>query len=262
MLKAFAKINLSLFVTGLREDGYHEIRSIFIKIGLFDAIWITPHTHPEVTATLGPDAKDNIVWKALQNRPYRIHIQKNIPIGAGLGGGSSDAASVLKFFERNRAIKFASLLGSDVPFFIYDSNAAIVKGRGEIVEPFEIKPSFFIVLYNPGVEFCTREGYKLLREKRLYYPSKEADERILQIKNSLIRGNLKELGRLIFNTFEEIHEESFITEFKEFMEKMGACCALMTGSGSTLFAIFEEFPKDLFENYHDRFIFTSPLQPT
>ncbi len=262
MLKAFAKINLSLFVTGLREDGYHEIMSIFIKIGLFDTICITPYTRPEVTATSGPKGKDNIVWKALRNRPYRVHIRKNIPIGAGLGGGSSDAAAVLKFFEKNRAIRFASSLGSDVPFFVYESNGAIVRGKGEIVEPFDIKPSFSIVLYNPGVEFSTREGYKLLKEKRLYYPSIEAEERILQIKNNLIHGNLRELGKLIFNSFEEIHVESFIWDFKELMEKMGACCTLMTGSGSSLFAIFEEFPEELFENFHDRFIFTSPLQST
>lgn len=259
MLKAYAKINLSLFVTGLREDGFHEIRSVFLKIGLFDAIWISPHSYPVVTTTSGPAGKDNIVWEALKNRPYRVHIKKNIPIGAGLGGGSSDAAAVLKFFEKKKAFESAPDIGSDVPFFIYESNAAIVRGRGEVVEPFQVTKPFFVVLYNPEVEFSTASGYKLLKEKRLYYQMDDANEKILEIKKILLQGNLHGLRQLIYNSFEEIQRESFITEFKEFMRKMGACCALMTGSGSSLFAIFEEFPIELYKNNHDKFIFTSPV---
>jgi len=257
MLKAYAKINLSLFVTGLREDGFHEIKSIFLKIGLFDAIWISPDTRPIVTSSSGPEGARNIVWEALKNRPYWVHIRKNIPIGAGLGGGSSDAAAVLKFFEKSRAFKSAHLIGSDVPFFLFESNAAIVTGRGEVVEPFEVSRPFYIVLFNPGIEFSTGEGYALLKRRKLYYHSDEASQKILEIRKILTNGNFQHLRELIYNSFEQIHQENFIKDFKEFMKNKGACCSLMTGSGSSMFAIFEEFPFELYQSYHDKFIFTA-----
>ena len=261
MIKAHAKINLSLFVTGLRDDGYHEIKSIFLKIGLFDTLRITPCWKPSVFSSKGPQGEDNLVWKALENRPYRIEIEKNIPIGSGLGGGSSDAAAVLKYFENDvrKAVSKGLKIGSDVPFFLYESNAAIVEGRGEVIRPFEIKVPFFVVIYHPGVSFSTSHGYNEIKRRSLYFPGKEADEKLKEIKDLLQSGKICELEAHLYNTFEEIHSEEFIPDFKNLMKKFGACGSLMTGSGSALFAIFEEFPEKLYADYVEKFIFTSVL---
>ncbi len=261
MIKAHAKINLSLFVTGLRDDGYHEIKSIFLKIGLFDALKIIPYWKPSVFSSKGPQGEKNLVWKALENRPYRIEIKKNIPIGSGLGGGSSDAAAVLNYFENEvrKAIIKGLEIGSDVPFFLYESNAAVVEGRGEVIKPFEIKSSFFVVIYHPGISFSTSEGYHEIKRRSLYFPPKEADEKLMEIKKLLFSGKICELGPFLYNTFEEIHSEEFIQDFKNLMKKYGACGSLMTGSGSALFAIFEEFPGKLYADYGEKFIFTSVL---
>ena len=261
MIKAHAKINLSLFVTGLRDDGYHEIKSIFLKIGLFDTLKIIPYWKPSVFSSKGPQGENNLVWKALENRPYRIEIKKNIPIGSGLGGGSSDAAAVLKYFENDvrKAITKGLEIGSDVPFFLYESNASVVEGRGEVIKPFEIKSPFFAVIYHPGISFSTSEGYREIKRRSLYFPPKEADEKLMEIKNLLLSGKICELAPLLYNTFEEIHSEEFIQDFKNLVKKYGACGSLMTGSGSALFAIFEEFPEKLYADYGEKFIFTSVL---
>ena len=259
MIKAYAKINLSLFVTGLRDDGYHEIKSVFLKVGLFDTLRVIPYWRPYVVSSKGPQGKENLVWRALGGRPYRVEIFKNIPIGSGLGGGSSDAAAVLKYFEQDmgKVLSKGIEIGSDVTFFIYESSAAVVEGRGEIVKPFKISKTFFIVLYHPGVSFSTADEYREIRVRSLYFPEMEAEERVKEIKNILNSGKICRLKPLLYNTFEEIHNESFISNFKDLMERYGACGSLMTGSGSALFAIFEEFPQQLYWDYGDKFIFTT-----
>ena len=259
VIKAHAKINLSLFVTGLRDDGYHEIKSIFLKIGLFDALRIMPYWKPSIFSSKGPQGEDNLVWKAIEGRPYRVEIFKNIPIGSGLGGGSSDAAAVLRYFERNieKALSKGLEIGSDVPFFIFESSAAVVEGRGDVVKPLEIDKTFFVVIYHPGVSFSTTDGYREIRNRSLYFPVHQAEKRLEEIKNILKSGNICRLKSLLYNTFEEIHREGFIQDFKNLVEKYGACGSLMTGSGSALFAIFREFPRQLYRDYGDKFIFTT-----
>ena len=261
MIKAHAKVNLSLFVTGLRDDGFHEIRSIFVKIGLFDTIFLSPSYVQKITASAGPQGKDNLVARVLEDRPYEVFIKKIIPIGSGLGGGSSDAAQLIKHFFNNTSVAFQKALsiGSDVPFFLIDENAALVSGRGENLEPFNIEKPLYFVVYYPGFSFDTKEGYLKLAEKRLYIDEKEAENRIRLIKDILLSGEYGELRDLLFNSFELIHAESFIKEFKDLMLKEGAIGALMTGSGSAVFGIFDRFPTELYTKYHDRFIFTTNL---
>jgi len=261
VIKAHAKINLSLFVTGRREDGYHDLRSIFLKVGVFDTIFIKPSFREEIHASAGPEGKDNLVAKVLRNLPYHVYIQKKIPMGAGLGGGSSDAAAIIKYFfkDGSRAFEVALLTGSDVPFFLIEENAAVVRGRGEDIEPFNVIGHLFVVIYYPGLIFSTAEGYRELSRKRLYFNEDEAEERIREIKEILLSGSYTRLRGLLFNSFELIHRGGVIEDFKDFMVRNGAIDALMTGSGSAMFALFDHFPFGLYREYHDRFFFTAPV---
>jgi 4-diphosphocytidyl-2-C-methyl-D-erythritol kinase len=250
-----AKINLGLRITGKRPDGYHDIETVFYPVSLSDALEMVADLEGSGKDTLNltgyrlPGRKeDNIVLRAVSRLreifpvPYlRIHLHKNIPAGAGLGGGSSDAASMLRTINRIFGLSLsvdelkviAAGLGSDCPFFI-DCQPAFASGKGEILTPVgNVLAGYYAVLVNPGISISTREAYDNC------IPSKP--ERLL---SELINSPIQEWKELIVNDFEKtvFVRTPQIREIKQTLYSSGAIYSSMSGSGSSVYGIFSEKP--------------------
>ncbi len=251
-----AKINLGLRITGRRPDGYHDIETLFYPVGLCDALEIVraPDGSKKDLLTITgismpgtPD--DNIVLlsvrKLRETFPVprlNIHLHKKIPAGAGLGGGSSDAASTLRTINRIFSLSvdtqklkdIAATLGSDCPFFI-ESVPAFASGRGEILAPAPfLLNGYYVVLANPGIQAGTREAYAGCRPA---LPETSLEE--------LVSRPLKEWKDTVVNDFEEIlfPQYPLIKELKSAFYDSGAVFSLMSGSGSTVYGIYSEKPS-------------------
>jgi 4-diphosphocytidyl-2-C-methyl-D-erythritol kinase len=179
-----AKVNLHLAVKDRRPDGFHNLESVFLAVDFGDTLHFEPISG-ENTTELAMDTdipmEENIIYKALSlfraktgfKKSLKITVEKRIPIGGGLGGGSSNAASALLALNRlsgaplspETLLELGSSLGSDVPFFLRQTSAALVTGRGEGIEPLE-PPDFSLVLVNPGFQSNTAAAYRLLDEYR------------------------------------------------------------------------------------------------
>jgi 4-diphosphocytidyl-2-C-methyl-D-erythritol kinase len=246
-----AKVNLGLRILSRRLDGYHNLSSCLYPIPWFDILEIVKSEQFEfrqtgLTIDGSPDA--NLVIKAYEIlkdqfdlSPVKIHLHKVIPMGAGLGGGSSDAAFTLKILTRifelpvnSEALKeMAAKLGSDCPFFI-DNRPAVVSETGTVMDPIALDLSdFFIVAAHPGIHVSTKEAYNSI------IPSEDVDP----IRPLLERqpGSWQNL----FNDFEKsvfpIHPK--IEQMKNHLLEQGALYASMSGSGSAVFGLFEKEPK-------------------
>ncbi|MDR0310157.1 MAG: 4-(cytidine 5'-diphospho)-2-C-methyl-D-erythritol kinase [Acidobacteriota bacterium] len=250
--RSFAKINLALAVLGRRPDGYHNIETVFQAIDLSDELDFRPSPEISLICEGLPDVseKDNIVWKAAsllaerigERRGAAITLRKKIPSGAGLGGGSGNAAAALLGLRRfwNSDVSDAELcaiaseLGSDVPFFLM-GGAALGKGRGEILAALpDFQPEHLAVVF-PGISVSTASAYRALN---LDLTSADSDHRIQRFLGLAENGSSWRAG--IFNDFETAvlpaHPE--ITEAKSFLEKQGAISTLLSGSGSSVFGFF------------------------
>lgn len=250
-----AKINLGLNITGKRPDGYHDIETVFYPVNLCDALEIISCRDGEekdiLTLTgheLPGNIEENIVLRAAEiiRKRYpvpwlRIHLHKSIPAGAGLGGGSSDAAFMLMAINRtfslsicaNELKTFAAALGSDSPFFI-DCQPEFASGRGEILKPVNLfLKGLYIVLVNPGILISTREAYDNC------IPA--TPERSLK---DLINRPISEWKNLITNDFEKtiFLRNPAIKSLKQELYDNGALYSSMSGSGSTVYGIFHEKP--------------------
>jgi 4-diphosphocytidyl-2-C-methyl-D-erythritol kinase len=251
IINSLSKINFGLFITEKRSDGFHNIETIFYPLRLSDEIIIRECDHLLIecsVAELNSDPTNNLIYKAVKlleqktGKPLncRITLNKNIPLGAGLGGGSSNAASVLLGlndlfnlgYSKVELSEFGLQLGSDVPFFIHPY-PSFASGRGEKLSEIDLKLEGFIVVVNPGIHVSTAEAYKNCK------PSKPGFN-LLELNGRIIN-NYNELRGVIVNTFEttvfETHPQ--ISELKESMLRGGASFSLMSGSGSTVFGIFE-----------------------
>jgi 4-diphosphocytidyl-2-C-methyl-D-erythritol kinase len=251
-----AKINIGLRITRKRTDGFHDIETIFYPVGLCDALEFVVSGEPEekdlLTVTgidTGSITEDNLVIKTLKNLhgkysfPFiKTHLHKIIPPGAGLGGGSSDAAFLLKAVNRHfelgideESLKAEALeLGSDCPFFI-DCIPAYASGRGEILKPIRhVLSGYYILLLNPGSGINTREAYQNCRPES---PSTS----LLQIADLPVT----EWKELITNDFEPFafQKHPVIGEIKKGLYRGGALFSSMSGSGSTVYGIFSEKPE-------------------
>jgi 4-diphosphocytidyl-2-C-methyl-D-erythritol kinase len=242
-----AKINLSLKVLGRREDGFHEIETLISPISLADTIdierqsrWIDfscdDPTLPGGDENLAVRAAKAFFTKTKIARGVGIKLHKKIPHGAGLGGGSSDAAATLRalnqLFETNLSrgelAKLGSTIGSDVAFFLFDS-AAVCKGRGEIVSPMKLKKKLSILLLKPG--FSVSSGWAYSR----WQDSKEIPGISYLPQNFERQSFVNDLERPVFEKF------VFLSQLKAWLLKQGEVgAALMSGSGSTVFAILRE----------------------
>ena len=248
-----AKINIGLRIIARRSDGYHDIETVFYPVKLYDALEFvrSESREDELVMTgivIGSDAKENLVSKAVnklrqksQFPILKIHLHKAIPAGAGLGGGSSDATCLLKSLNKYYSLgvshsdlsDMALGLGSDCPFYI-ENQPAYATGRGEKMETVpDVLEDFHIVLINPGLHVSTKEAYSQC------VPSKP-DSNLKE----LIKLPAEQWKEFIFNDFEEYVFRKFpvIGEIKEALYASGAVFSLMSGSGSSVFGIFNEKP--------------------
>lgn len=250
-LSAPAKVNYRLDVLGKRPDGYHDLRMIMQRVDLCDGIEISLSGTPGVRVTCGssfvPDGPGNIAWKAadallqLSGKKVGIDIAiiKRIPVGAGLGGGSSDAATVLMGvndllelgLSEERLREIGVKLGADVPFFIF-KKPALAEGIGDKLTALEQVPSLWIVLVNPGIHVSTAWVYQNLKLTR------KGPAFIIRRSYS----NAEEICQLLSNDLEPVTfgKHPMLEELKDMLIAAGACGSLMSGSGSTVFGVFEE----------------------
>jgi 4-diphosphocytidyl-2-C-methyl-D-erythritol kinase len=266
-----AKINIGLRIIKKRPDGFHNLETIFYPVCLCDAIEFVIPQQPlredilKVTGVLAnQNPEHNLVVRAVRKIretkkiPFlKIHLHKAIPVGAGLGGGSSDAAALLKSLNRyfnleisNEKLKEISLeLGSDCPFFI-DGCPSFAKSRGELLTPIKPLPKgFYLLLVNPGIYINTREAYSFCT------PNQPATD----LKN-LYNLDISKWKDLIINDFEEFIFMKYpkIAGIKSSLYKMGAVFSSMSGSGSIVYGIFYNKPL-IPESIRSMVIYSDPL---
>jgi 4-diphosphocytidyl-2-C-methyl-D-erythritol kinase len=244
------KINLGLHILGKREDGFHNLETVFYPVPFKDALELIPSTNTEIefTATglaVDGNSADNLCVKAyhLLKKDFtempavKIHLHKAIPLGAGLGGGSADAAFILKLlnekFQLNlstdQLINYALRLGSDCPFFIINK-PCFATGRGEVLEEITVDLSAYkIVLINPGIHINTGWAFSNITPA---LPVKSIKEIIQQPINTWKEELNNDFETAVFNA------HPAIKEIKETLYAQGAIYAAMSGSGSTVFGIF------------------------
>lgn len=253
-----AKINLGLKILSKREDGYHNIESVFYPIPLNDVIEIIPSEEFEFTYT-GIDKIEglNLIEKAylLLKEKYKIlnckiHLHKNIPIGAGLAGGSGNGSVTLlalnKQFNLNLSNqeleKLALQLGSDCPFFI-ENKPKLVTGRGEHLTKINLDlKGYYLLVVNPGIHISTQEAYQnLVIGKESQISVKEIESKPVEEWQTFLENDFEEYA---FNKYPEIKviKKTLITH--------GALYASMTGTGSTVYGIFKELDKEISFSNH------------
>ena len=253
LLRAFAKINLDLRVLHRRADGYHEVRTILQTIDWHDEIRIDPASRFEFVAHGGPSDETNLVVRAVREferltgapAPVRIELTKNIPIGAGLGGGSADAAVTFlalgRIFGRelpdSDQLRGLQVLGSDVPFFAVGGQG-LGTGRGEIIEPLEDRPeaaNAHFVIVNPGIPISTAKAYSWLTVS-------DKSNSIGGFRARSVSGYPEQEQ---VNDFEGVVFARYpvLAEIKHELLKLGALRASLSGSGSALFGVFATHNK-------------------
>lgn len=273
-----AKINLYLKIIGRRPDGYHELLTLMQKLALFDQLDISQKSSPGIRLSCPdsdlPEDEGNIVYRAvllfckqmgISNPGIRIELRKNIPLAAGLGGGSSDAAAVLlglnRLFETELSSKelscLAVVLGADVPLFVHDSMAAAwATGIGEHLEEIPSLTEYTILLVNPGIEVSTKwafETFALTAEEKKINLSYSQNEHVVNDVFSALKKRPFQPDQL-YNDLESVTGETFgeILNIKSQLLACGASGALMSGSGSTVFGLFEAQNIDKARQcYHD-----------
>jgi len=253
-----AKVNLTLRVLGRRTDGYHDIESLVQKISIYDRITFLERDEPGIHLTCSdtslPTGPDNLVYRAAElmvkssrraKRGISLHLDKTIPSGAGLGGGSSDAAAVLMGLNtlwelslaREELVEIGKEIGSDVPLFLHPS-PSLITGRGEKVDPSPLLVDATYVVVFPGFSVSTRWAYSNFRL------TKEPDIYRISALHKTARGALppNQWQNFLVNDLEEAvtisHPE--IGRCKEDLLRAGAAASLMSGSGSAVFGLFED----------------------
>ncbi len=251
-----AKVNIGLRVLRKREDGYHDIETIFHEVKIFDEIEmeIFDKVEFETNSKEIPSGADNLCLKAVKiffesfgiHSGVRIYLKKIIPIGAGLGGGSSNSATVLKGLnilfdvgaDEDLLCELGSLIGSDVPFFI-KGGTAYATGRGEIIEKIQVDVPYKIVLVYPNIQISTAWAYGNLKLK-----NHEGEENLKKIFVENV-DKPEKLRELVKNDFEELVFSNYpqVAEIKSKLYKLGSVFSLMSGSGSAVFGFFNEIDE-------------------
>ena len=268
--KAYGKINLYLAVGEKRNDGFHEVETVMQKATVYDTITISESKEKGVQLISNgkdfPCDSTNLIYRAIEmlhnsmgsplnslNHGYTVTVEKRIPIAGGMGGGSADAGYTLK--HMNRALgsplttdelwEIAASLGSDVPFFIHESDAMLATGRGEILTECPSLPPCRMEFRSCGKKPSTGAMFAELDRIRNSSPEATAPD-IKNILDALKRGNLQEICNNTYNSFEEVfkaqspeYSEEFDRIAKEFKDQ-GALCVLLCGSGPTVCAIFDD----------------------
>lgn len=255
-LKALAKINLGLDVLGRRENGYHDVRMVMQTIYLYDNITLQKIEEPEIQLKTNlhylPLDDKNIAYKAAKllmeefqlEGGIRITLDKHIPVAAGLAGGSSNAAAVLVGMNRmyelglsdqelmDRGVK----LGADVPYCIM-RGTVLAEGIGEILTPLAPLPKCYVLVAKPAISVSTKTVYEKLDSHEI-----EDHPDIDGILNGLEEGDLKKVASSMGNVLERVTIDDYpiIEDIKTVMKENGALNAMMSGSGPTVFGIYED----------------------
>ena len=252
-IESNSKINLNLLITGKRKDGYHNIKSVFQKISLSDTLTISKSDKFEIISNIkNVNTEDNIVYKAYIKLkelydipPVKVELDKRIPMEAGLGGGSADAAAFLtginKLFSlkipKRELIKIGRSLGADVVPLLYDG-AVLAKGIGSNIKIIKSKIKFYIVIVKPKYGSNTKEMYKeydLNKEniKELDY----TDDIIKALENN----NLSLLKGKLYNVFEDVYKEKeSLNTIKSKLLELKSTSALLSGSGSSIYGLYND----------------------
>lgn len=256
--KAYAKINLGLDVIGRLENGYHVVKMIMQTVGIYDVL--TLKKIPEgivVTTDNGelPTDDNNLIYKAarLMREAYNItegvsiHLEKNIPIAAGMAGGSTDAAGTFlgmnELFEIGASVqelqKLGVKVGADVPYCIM-GGTALAEGIGEILSPLPAPPESFLVVAKPDINVSTKYVYEHLDAEGVEkHP--DIDGMIEALRDSDLQGIVSRLGNVLETV--TVKKHGIISTIKQCMIEQGALGSLMSGSGPTVFGIFTDAEK-------------------
>jgi 4-diphosphocytidyl-2-C-methyl-D-erythritol kinase len=251
-LSAPAKINYLLDVLGKRADGYHDLRMIMQRVNLCDELTIAVTNTQDISVSCSskgaPGGPKNIAWKAARalldyagvDAGIHISITKRIPVAAGLGGGSSDAASVLMGLNEllqlglsdQKLMDVGCTIGADVPFFIF-KKTAIAEGIGEKLTPVKKIPNCWIVLINTGIHVSTAWVYRSLQ-----LTNRGQLNKMLEFFESI-----EQLVSILSNDLESVTIPSFpiLADIKSQLMSLGAAGSMMSGSGPTVFGIFESY---------------------
>ena len=254
---AYAKLNLTLDILGKRPDGYHDMRMVMQSVTLADevSVELLPEPGLDITADLPflPKGEGNIAGKAaaaffretgLPQRGLSVHIRKRIPVCAGMAGGSSDGAAVLRVLRRALAPemsredleKIGGQVGSDVPYCIR-GGTVLAEGRGEVLTDLPPLPPCHIVVCKPQFSVSTPELFAQVRVQRLrFHPRTE------ELRAALEQGDLEAAALRLYNVFEEVLPRRCapVFEIKSRLLDLGAMAASMTGSGPSVFGIFRD----------------------
>ena len=273
-----AKINLGLNITSKREDGYHNLETIFYPVPLTDALEVKlmhddfPSDEPcdlKITGNaVDCDEKNNLVVKAytLLAQDFKLprvhtHLVKRIPMQAGLGGGSADGAFMIRLlderFRLNMGIaemeRYASRLGSDCAFFI-TTEPSFATGRGEVLEPVNIAEhnlqGYYIAIVKPAIAVSTREAFKQIICRQPEHCCRD-----------IVRQPVETWKTVLTNDFEEpaFKQHPELADIKQRLYDLGAVYAQMSGSGSAFFGLFRTEPQQLKSNFPDCYTFTTKL---
>ena len=252
---SYAKINLYLKIGQKLSSGYHKIQSVMQRIEISDNITVEPFSEDRVIVECTNkelENENNLAYKAamLLKKKYkvkegaRIYIEKNVPLEAGLGGGSSDAATALLQLNKlwslrlkeNQLIDYASQLGADVPFFLGD-NAALVEGIGDKIKRIKKSFSINIVLINPGFRVSTKWAYSAFDRQK---PKIKTKADVNALVKAIEKKDIKEIANNLHNDFEPVifKKYKFLSEIKNDLLRNDALNATISGSGPTVFGVF------------------------
>lgn len=260
-IKCPAKINLTLDVIDRRSDGYHNLSMIMQTINLYDIIKISVYDTKSPSISLlcenknVPTDDSNLIVRAAKlffektgiSAAVEIQLEKNIPVGAGLGGGSSDAAGTLTALNtifdnplsKESLAHMAKSLGADVPFFL-NGGCMLAEGIGEKLSPLPPLENIFIVLAKPEISISTAHVYKsLVLDDSICHPD------VKSAIDALHNQDVDKLASVAGNVLESVvlKEHDIIQEYKSIMKEFGAVYSLMSGSGSSVFGIFKNKPS-------------------
>ncbi len=262
--RAYAKINLHLDITGIMENGFHSVSNVMQSISLCDTVTVTERADRQIILSCNisdmPLGCDNLAVRALL--AYReataystgadIHIEKHIPMQAGLAGGSADAAAVLLALnelsptpcDTHELCKIGSRLGSDVPFCIV-GGTAFAEGKGDILHPFPAMPACTLVVACGGEGVSTPCAFSMLDELYNSFSSNSSKEYytphdLSELQNAMQSGNVTETAKSLYNIFEQpiLSIRPVAANLRRIMLTSGALGAMMSGSGPSVFGIF------------------------
>lgn len=266
-----SKINIGLNITARRADGFHDLQTLFYPLTMADCLEIIPSAGGETTFSssgnpIPSNGSKNLCEKAYELmqaefgiQPVGIHLHKIVPIGAGLGGGSADAAYTLLLLKemfnldisKASLIELAAVLGSDCAFFI-ENAPCLATGRGEILEPFPLTlKGMCLIMVMPPIHVSTKEAFAGIKPKQPVYEISE----IIRLPISDWKGKISnDFEQGIFALYPQI------AQIKEKLYNLGAEYASMSGSGASVFGLFRDFPDAVLEEiFPDCFIWKETL---